>query len=87
MLEYLSHHTKQNSVVADHLWNLDCPKHHRLYAPYAFERVYNTNSCSGNHQINADVGNCPRHKKTQLNGWVHLVLLKQLLSEACLQRR
>ena len=55
MHEYFPIDAKPNTVLADHLWNLNCPKHYCLYAPYAFERVYNTNSCSGNHQINADV--------------------------------
>ena len=55
MLEYLSHHTKQNSVVADHLWSLDCPKHYCIYVPYAFKRIFNANSPTGNYQIDADV--------------------------------
>ena len=55
---------KQNSVMANDLWSLDCPKHHRLYAPYAFERLFNANSCSGNYQINTDVtGIVPNIKK------------------------
>ena len=64
MHEYFPNDAKQNFVMADHLWRLNCPKHRCLYALYAFERVFNTNSCFGNHQINADVtGTVPDTKK------------------------
>ena len=88
MHEYFQNDATQNSVIAHHLWNLDFAEHRCLYALYAFKRVFNANSCSGNYQINTNVtGIVPDRKKTQLNGWVLLILLKQLLSEAYLQRR
>ena len=88
MHEYFPNDAKQNSVMANDLWNLYCPEHRCLYALYAFERLFNANSCSENYQINEDVtGTVPDTKKTQLGGWVLLILLKQLLSEAYLQRR
>ena len=88
MHEYFPHDATQNFVMADHLWTLNCPKHRCLYALYAFECLFNANSCFGNYQISADVtGTVPDTKKTQLSGWVLLLLLKQLLSEAYLQRR
>jgi hypothetical protein len=74
--------------MAVHIWNLNCPKHRGLYALFAFERLFNANSCFGNYQISADVtGIVTDTKKTQLGGWVLLIFLKQLLSEAYLQRR
>ena len=64
MHEYFPNDAKQNSVMADHLWSLDCAEHRCLYALYAFERLFNANSCSGNYQINADVtGIVPDIKK------------------------
>ena len=64
MHDYFPNDAKQNSVVANDLWCLDCPEHRCLYAPYAFERVFNANSCTGNYQINADVtGTAPDTKK------------------------
>ena len=64
MHECFPNDAKQNSVMANDLWSLDWPKHHRLYAPYAFERLFNANSCSGNYQINTDVtGIVPNIKK------------------------
>ena len=41
--------------MAVHIWNLNCPKHRGLYALFAFERLFNANSCFGNYQISADV--------------------------------
>jgi hypothetical protein len=87
MHEYFQNDATQNSVMAHHLWNLDFAEHRCLYALYAFKRIFNANSCSGNYQINTNVTGIVPDKKTQLNGWVLLILLKQLLSEACLQRR
>ena len=88
MHECFPNEAKQNSVVADHLWSLNCTERRCICVPYAFERLFNTNSGTRNFQINADVtGFVTDTKKTQLNGWVLLILLKQLLSEACLQRR
>ena len=64
MHEYFPNDAKQNSVMANDLWSLDCPKHRCICVPYAFERLFNANSCSGNHQINADVmGTVPDTKK------------------------
>ena len=88
MHEYFPIDAKPNTVLAGHLWSLNYPEHRCLYAPYAFKRVFNANSPIGNYQINADVMETgPDTKKTQLNGWVLLILLKQALSETCLQRR
>ena len=64
MHEYFQNDATQNSVMAHHLWNLDFAEHRCLYALYAFKRVFNANSCSGNYQINADVtGTVPDTKK------------------------
>ena len=69
-------------------WRLNCTEHRCLYAPFAFERVYNANSCSGNHHISADVtGTVSDTKKPSSTAGFLLILLKQLLSEAYLQRR
>ena len=88
MHEYFPIDAKQNTVMADQLCCHACPEHRCLCAPYASKRVFNANSGSGNYKINEDVtGIVPDTKKTQLGGWVLLILLKQLLSEACLQRR
>ena len=88
MHEYFPNEAKQNSVVSNDLWSLDCAEHRCIHAPIAFERLFNASSDTRNFQINADVkGIVTDRKKTQLNGWVLLILLKQLLSEACLQRR
>ena len=80
MHEYFPNDAKQNFVMADYLWRLNCPKHCCLHALYAFERLFNTNNCFGNHQINADVMGTVPDTKNQLGGWVLLILLKQLLS-------
>ena len=88
MHEYFTNDAKQNSVMANDLRSLNCPEYRYLYVPCALERLFNANNCFGNCQISEDVtGTDPDTKKTQLNGWVLLILLKQLLSEACLQRR
>ena len=55
MHEYFPNEAKQNSVVANDLWSLDCPAHRGLYALFAFERLFNANSCFGNYQISADL--------------------------------
>ena len=55
MHKYFPNDAKQNFVMADYLWRLNCLKHCCLHALYAFERLFNTNNCFGNHQINADV--------------------------------
>jgi hypothetical protein len=55
MHEYFPNNAKQNAVMVDHLWSLDCPEHRCLYALFAIKRFFNANSCSGNYQINADV--------------------------------
>ena len=55
MHEYFPNDAKQNSVMADHLWRLNCAEHRCLYALYAFKRVFNANNCFGNYQINTDV--------------------------------
>jgi hypothetical protein len=55
MHEYFPNEAKQNSVVANNLWSLDCPEHRCIHAPIAFERLFNAISCSGNYKINADV--------------------------------
>ena len=87
MHEYFPNEAKQNSVVSNDLWSLDCAEHRCIHAPIAFKRLFNASSCSGNYKINADMTGTVPDKKTQLNGWVLLILLKQLLSEAFLQRR
>ena len=64
MNECFPNEAKQNAVMADHLWSLGFPEHHCLYISYAFERVFNANSCTGNFQINADMtGIVPDTKK------------------------
>ena len=55
MHEYFQNDATQNSVMAHHLWNLYFAEHRCLYAPYAFKRVFNANSPTGNYQINADL--------------------------------
>ena len=55
MHEYLPNDAKQNFVMADHLWRLNCTEHRCLYALYAFERLFNARCCFGNCQISADV--------------------------------
>jgi hypothetical protein len=55
MHEYFPIDAKPNTVLAGHLWSLNYPEHRCLYAPYAFKRVFNANSPTGNYQINADV--------------------------------
>ena len=88
MHEYFPNDPKQNFVMADYLWRLNCTEHRYLYAPFAFERVYDANSCSGNHHISADVtGTVSDTKKPSSTAGFLLILLKQLLSEAYLQRR
>ena len=75
MHEYFPNDAKQNSVMANDLWSLNCPEHRCLCVPYAFERLFNASSCSGNYKINADVtGTDPDTKKTQLDGWVFFTL-------------
>ena len=64
MHEYFPNDAKQNSVMANDLWNLYCPEHRCLYALYALERLFNANSCSENYQIIEDVtGTVPDTKK------------------------
>ena len=64
MHEYLPNDAKQNFVMADHLWRLNCTEHRCLYALYAFERLFNASCCFGNCQISADVtGTDPDTKK------------------------
>ena len=88
MHEYFPNDAKQNSVMANDLWSLNCPEHRCLCVPYAFERLFNASSCSGNYKINADVtGTDPDTKKPSSTAGFFLLLLKQLLSEAYLQRR
>jgi hypothetical protein len=55
MHEYFPIDAKPNTVLAGHLWSLNYPEHRCLYAPYAFKRVFNANSPTGNYQINADL--------------------------------
>ena len=55
MHEYFPNEAKQNSVVANDLWSLDCTEHRCIHAPIAFDRLFNASSCSGNYHINADV--------------------------------
>ena len=55
MHEYFQNDATQTSVMAHHLWNLDFAEHRCVYALYAFKRVFNANSPTGNYQINADV--------------------------------
>jgi hypothetical protein len=87
MHEYFPIDAKPNTVLADHLWSLNCPEHRCLYVPYAFKRIFNTNSRTGNYQIDAEViGTVPDTKKPSSTTGFFLILLKQLLSEACLQR-
>ena len=64
MHEYFTNDAKQNSVMANDLRSLNCPKHCCLYVPCAFERLFNANNCFGNYQISADVtGTDPDTKK------------------------
>ena len=55
MHEYFPNDAKQYFVMANDLWSLNCPEHHCLCIPYAFERLFNASSCPGNYKINADV--------------------------------
>ena len=64
MHEYFPNDPKQNFVMVDHLWTLNCTEHRCLYALYAFERFFNANNCFGNYRISADVtGTVPDTKK------------------------
>ena len=63
MHEYFPNDAKQNSVMVNDLWSPDCAEHRCLYAHYAFERFFNTNSCSGNYQIGADMTGTDPDKK------------------------
>jgi hypothetical protein len=55
MHEYFPNKAKQNSVVSNDLWSLDCAEHCCIHVPIAFERLFNANSGTRNFQINADV--------------------------------
>ena len=55
MHEYFPNEAKQNSVVSNDLWSLDCAEHRCIHAPNEFERLFNANSGTRNFQINADV--------------------------------
>ena len=63
MHEYFLNDSKQNTVMADQLCCHACPEHRCLCAPYAFERVFNANSCSGDYKIDADVTEVSQSQK------------------------